>query len=259
MARLGRLLRCSTRCVWLATALIGGCMPFRNTVPPPPPDHLAQSACLPAAARGHVHVFFVHGMDPCDWANLEGVRDYVQALGYLKTHYGQLYHVWQFKDELLAVHRTDPEARFVLVGFSFGANMVREIAHAANDEHINIDLLIYLGGNTLENRPYDKPENALHIVNILATGCIWNGAELDGADNLNYADVWHFGSPAHPKTLAVLSEELAKVASRVPVVQYEPALPQGYEPAPTPRPVKAAAPGPRDEWDFLKPEQTLPR
>jgi hypothetical protein len=251
MGRQGRWLRILA--LALVTAGAGGCMPFLHHVDPPSKEFLAQSACVPQEARNHVHIFFIHGMDPFDWANLSGVCEYVHSLGYIKTHYGQLYHVWQFKEDLRRVHHEDPDARFVLIGFSFGANMVRNVAHDANAEHIPIDLLIYLGGNTLKDCPEDKPDNALHIVNILATGCIWNGDHLEGADNLNYGDVWHFGSPSHPKTLEVLAEELVKVAARVSVVVQE--APPWYpgEQAPTPRPVTPSRASPRDEWDFLLP------
>jgi pimeloyl-ACP methyl ester carboxylesterase len=253
MVRHGRWLRSLIWTVLAAAPSVGGCMPFLHPVDPPCKEHFDQSAAIPQAARNHVHIFFIHGMDPFDWANLSGVRDYVQSLGYIKTHYGQIYHIWEFEEDLRRVHKEDPDARFVLIGFSFGANMARNLAMDANQEHIPIDLLIYLGGNTLKDCPEDKPENAQHIVNILATGCIWNGDHLEGADNLNYGDVWHFGSPSHPKTLEVLADELVKVAARVPVVLREP--PPWYgEDAPTPRPVvPPKATGPRGEWDFLKP------
>ena len=253
MRRVGSFVRCLALAGVAAAAAGGCCTPFRYSVAAPNQQQLARSACLPQAARNHVHIFFIHGMDPCDWANLSGVCDFLHSLGYTKTHYGQLYHVWTFEDDVRRIHKEDPSAHFVLIGFSFGANMVRNVAQVANAEHIPIDLLVYLGGNTLENCSEDKPENALHIVNILATGCIWNGDYLEGADNLSYGDVWHFGSPSHPKTLEVLVEELANVAARVPVVVREAPEWHWGEEAPTPRPVSPPKVGKRDEWDFLKP------
>jgi hypothetical protein len=233
----------------------GGCLRCLHPVGPPTPEQAAPSACLPACCRNHVHVYFIHGMDPLDAANLAGVRDYVQGLGYLKTHYGQLYHTCSFRDDLRRVHDEDPDARFALVGFSFGANMVRNVCQAVKDDGITVDLLVYLGGNTLKDCPSDKPDNALHIVNILATGCIWNGDHLEGADNMHYTDVWHFGSPSHLHTLDVLAEELAVVAARVPVVVKAPPGPAvPLDEPPTPRPSHPMPPAPRDEWDFLKPD-----
>lgn len=250
MARQGRWPR--TMALALAAAALAaapGCLSFIHPVASASPEKAAASEALPNACRNHVHVFFVHGLDPLDAANLSGVSAYVNSLGYLKTHYGQLYHTWQFRDEIRVIHHEDPDARFVLVGFSFGANMVRNICQAVKEDGITVDLLVYLGGNTLSDCPRDKPENVTHIVNILATGCIWNGDHLDGADNMHYTDVWHFGSPSHLHTLDVLAEELPAVAARVPyVVRHR----EPTEVGPFPR--KMSPSGERGEWDFLAPD-----
>jgi len=172
----------------------------------------------PQGSRNRVYVFLIHGVDPLDFANLCGVREHLLAEGYVKTYYGQFYCAPWFVHEIRRIHKDDPEARFVLLGFSLGANMARDVAHAVDKDHIPIDLLVYCGGNTLHNVPRDRPCNALRIVNILACGCIWNGDHLDGALNLQYDDVFHFGSPAHPVTLQTLDEQLEQVAARVPLV-----------------------------------------
>jgi hypothetical protein len=102
--------------------------------------------------------------------------------------------------------------------------------------------------------PADRPENTTTIVNILACGCIWNGAQMDGAINLEESDVFHFGSPRHPRTLEILTNELTELAASVPFVENQepqPATILGEEP--TPRPVKRTVPQKQDEWDFLKP------
>jgi pimeloyl-ACP methyl ester carboxylesterase len=251
----------------------------------PHPDQMAPSAAIPQWCRNHVHIFLVHGMDPLDFANLEGLTEFCQNLGYVKTHFGQLYHIWKFKADLRKVREADREARFVLIGFSFGANVVRYLANVAKDEGIVIDLLVYLGGNTLENTLHDQPENVVHIVNILATGWIWNGCKMDRAENVNYDNCWHFGSPTHPKTLNLLSRELAVVAARVPVPPSLRPLPEGDElppprplppnelppprslpdeELPRPRPALPPAEGKEqakedgDDWDFLEPNEGPP-
>jgi hypothetical protein len=221
-----------------------------------PPDQVLTAPCreLPKCCRSHVYIFLIHGMDPFDFARLNSVNKYFHQLGFNNTYYGQLYHTGYFKKAIRRIHQEDPEGRFVLVGFSFGANMVKSLAQAAKGDGIAIDLLVYLGGNTLENVPEDRPDNVGQIVNILASGCIWNGAWMDGAINIHETDVWHFGSPTHPRTLEVLSQELARVASSVPVPQTEAlksvmAIPE----EPTPRPSTASTAAKRDDWDFLKP------
>ncbi len=238
----------------LAAVCLGtgpGCLSFVHSLDVPPREQLLQGEMVPAPCRNRVHVFLIHGMDPLDLANLNGLTEYIQALGYIKTHYGQLYHLWEFKNELRRVHKEDPEARFVLIGFSFGANMVRQLANAVKDEGIVIDLLVYLGGNTLENTPPNQPDHVVHIVNILAAGCIWNGAQMDRADNLHFTNVWHFGSPTHPGTRKVLARELAVVARRVPVEKVLPPPPPpspGLEEAPRPRPCGRSRHGRCPRW-----------
>ena len=246
--------------LWLAAGLAAtsGCLSFVHPIDPACPELAEPCRMLPKCARDHVHILFVHGMDPADCANLTGVRDYVQSLGFQKTYFGQLYHVWQFKKLVCEIYKQDHDARFVLVGFSFGANVVRDVALAAKEEGIQIDLLVYLGGNTLKNTPKDQPENVKRIVNILAQGCIWNGDTLDRAENVQVRGRWHFGSPSHPYTLQVLAQDLAEIASSVPIpVPDPPQMPPSDEPAPTPRKIESRKPASRDEWDFLKPVSRL--
>jgi hypothetical protein len=241
----------------LSLATGPGCLSFVHSLDFPTSEQIAKGESLPAPCRNHVHVFLIHGMDPLDLANLYGLTEYIQQLGYIKTHYGQLYHLWEFKKEIRQIHERDPQARFVLIGFSFGANTARELANAVKDDGILIDLLIYLGGNTLENTPPNQPEHCISIVNILAAGCIWNGCTMDRAENLHFTNVWHFGSPTHPRTRELLARELAVVAARVPYVDTAPPLPPEVEdevPLPrrlTPDQVRQTASQLPPEWNFL--------
>jgi hypothetical protein len=245
--------------VVLAAFLPGaGCVSYCHPVHPPGTQLLEPCLAVPKCGRDHVYVFFIHGLDPLNFANLSGVRDYVQSLGFPKTYYGQLYHAWQFRQDVRRIHYEDADAHFVLVGFSYGANAVRSLANAVKDDGIVIDLLVYLGGNTLENTQEDQPENALRIVNILASGCIWNGAQMDRAENISVPDVWHFGSPTHPRTLELLARNLADVAGAVPVpAPTEPDRMPLEEEAPTPRPVTPQTTQKPSAWDFLHPVSRL--
>jgi hypothetical protein len=230
-----------------------GCISYLHPAAPPNAELSGPCRSVPKCSRDHVYVFLVHGMDPFNFANLSGLRDYVQRLGFNKTYYGQLYHTWSFDKEIHKIHEEDPEAHFVLIGFSFGANMVRNLAQSAKESGIKIDLLVYLGGNTLDDTPEDKPDNVKQIVNILASGCIWNGALMEGAINMHETDVWHFGSPTHPQTLEVLAKELAKVADAIPIHPEDPSvLPVPYE-EPTPRPEMNHVSAKFSDSDVLRP------
>jgi hypothetical protein len=208
----GKLHRILGRC-WLAASLVlaSGCLRFLHPIPSLRPDVLEPCRAADPSCREHVYVFLIQGVDPFDLCNLRGVGDYIQELGFAHTHFGQLYHVFQFDREIHRIHQCDPDARFVLIGFSCGANIACYLAHNAAKDGITINLLVYLGGNTLENTPHDRPENAARVVNILASGCIWNGTWFDDALNVHETDVWHFGSPTHPATLEILASELAKL------------------------------------------------
>ena len=123
--------------VLAAACLAGsGCLTFLHPVETAPAEVHATCLAYPPCCRDHVYVFLVHGMDPFDWANLAGLHDYVQTLGFRKTYYGQLYHTWKFEKEIRRSPCGGPRARFVLIGFSFGANVVRYLANSVRDDHI---------------------------------------------------------------------------------------------------------------------------
>jgi hypothetical protein len=228
-----------------------GCLgPLVNPIGPNAREREHCAHALPQCSRNHVYVFAIHGTDPFDLANLSGVCDHLRAEGYIKTWYGQCYHAYWFAHEIRRLHQEDPDAHYVLIGFSFGANMARDVANSVAKDGIDIDLLVYMGGNTLKNVPKDRPCNAHRVINILACGCIWNGAVMDNALNIQYDDVYHFGSPAHHVTLQTLDEELERIAARVPVVSPAP-IPVNDGPRGRP-----AMPGVEerdtvDGWDFI--------
>jgi hypothetical protein len=245
------------RRVLLAAAVVcpTGCLSFVHPVAPPDPHLLQSCHAAPQCCRDHVYIFMVHGLDPLNLCNLSGVRDYLHQLGFTKTYYGQLYHAWQFENKLQRIHQDDPQAHVILIGFSYGANVARHLAHVAQREDVPVDLLVYLGGNTLHNVPDDQPENAGHIVNVLASGFIWNGADFDRGENIHVTDVWHFGSPTHPRTLEALGRGMALVAASLPVPEPSP---PAEDLGPTPRPMVLQPRKQRGEWDFLQPSAEVP-
>ena len=246
----GRLLGIGVLAALLAAT--SGCLSFCHPIAPPKPEVAQATQSAPKCCRDHFHVFLVQGLDPLDFSNMEGLRDYIQALGFKNTYFGQLYHTIYFKHEMQRIRQADPEAHFILIGFSFGANMVRDLALAAQRANVPIDLLIYLGGNTLDNTPHDRPDNCLMVVNILASGCIWNGTWFDNAENFHLPDVWHFGSASHRVTLEVLTRDLATVVHN----QCGEPVP-AEAPLPMPRPVAAPLTAAQNDWSFISPTDRL--
>jgi len=237
-------------------SMVSGCLSFCHPIEPPKQADALPILSQPTCCRDHVYIFIIQGLDPLDFSDLRGLRDYIQELGFKNTYFGQLYHVVYFKHEMQRIEQADPQAHFVLIGFSFGANMVRDLALAAQDAGLTIDLLFYLGGNTLDNTPHDRPPNCLMAVNILASGCIWNGTWFDNAENFHLPDVWHFGSPSHRVTLEVLTRDLALVMHNVcgEPAQIAPSAPNTL---PMPRPVDGPPTVGNAEWDFMKPVARL--
>ncbi len=231
----------------------GGCC-YLHPVHAPEPEVLTPCQSLPRCCKDHVHVFLINGLDPFNYGNLTGLRDYVQSLGFHQTYYGQLYHYWWFQNQIRRIHREDPEAHFVLVGFSVGVNMADALARSLKPEGVYFDVLVFLSGNhPVEPMPHQPPANAGRVVNILAAGLLQTRGERDWAENLRPAGSWHFDTPTHPDTLQAMVDVLAQVAGAVPeVITEPPPAPADFQ-APTPRPVLPRATARYDEWDFLKP------
>jgi hypothetical protein len=236
-----------------------GCLGFVHPVGPPQPDEMEACKCIPAAARCHVYIFFVNGLDPANLGNLTGLRDYVQALGFHKTYYGQFYHTpWSAK-ELQRIRAEDPEARFALVGFSLGSQKVRCLAESARNASATIDLMVCLSGNGPGSTPLGRPSNVDRLIVMTAGSGKRERDTSDGTEEYHLADASYFGTPAHCHTRRTLATELLAISCRVHLADPgPPPLPVDAEMAPPPRRLPPPTEsGPPDEWDFLKPNVEL--
>ena len=230
-----------------------GCLQFVYPVDPLPLEEVREQLELPAACKNKVYVFFLHGIDPFDLANLEGVNEYVRSIGYIKTYYGQPFHVFQYEKEIVALRKREPNARIVLVGFSYGAGLICDLACSLGKQQIDIDLAVYIDCVRLEGRPLIRPDNVVKVVNILAADR-QHRSEVEQAENLHYNDVRHFGTVTHRNTLRMLVRELGEVALRVPVITHSPTpIPGEIVPAPQMLPAPKLN-SKRGEWDFLQPD-----
>jgi hypothetical protein len=255
--------------LWTWTLLLAGCAAGAGCCCPlhsvhPVPEDLAEAcACIADSSHGHVYVFFMQGTDLFDWANLQGINEYVQSLGFRHTWFGFFHHVPHYKKEILRLHQEDPEARFVLVGFSLGANLMRDLACAVAEDGVCIDVLMYVDAKFINDEPHARPGNVCKLINFLAKGYLFKSGDLEGAENLYLPEGWHFATPTHPGVLEVLARELARLAGSIPAVDDVPTLPFPRT-EPTPRPVTTVKTNEEpDEWDFLKPvsverQQPLP-
>jgi hypothetical protein len=257
--RLRRVLRPGF--VALALTASAGCLSFVNPVDPPPPP-LAQAAHeVPQAARDHVYIFFINGLDPAYLGNLTGLRDYVQALGFHKTYFGESFHFPWFAKDIREICAEDPDARVAIIGFSLGTNIGRGLARSLQDEGLHIDLLVCLSSNNLIDFSHERPENVSRYIDVLVHGRDLGHSDDPATERHNLKGfVWHFGGPSHPETLATIAHELTVLAASVPFV--EPPLPPApFQPEglPPPRTMPRAEGGNAESgWDLLTPVSRLP-
>jgi hypothetical protein len=170
----------------------------------------------------HTYVIFVNGVDPVNLGNLYGLCSFVKSYGYPQTYFGQMYHGNYFLAKIRQIHHDDPYARFVLVGFSGGTYVIRNITNTLRSDGIYIDLLVYVGGDMINNTDYSQPDNALRILNVTGYGfCLsggnlfFNGDNLDRATNVRIP-IYHFGLPSHRDTIQWLLHELDEVPCMPP-------------------------------------------
>src|SRR5262245_33944291 len=113
-----------------------GCLGTLHPVHCPQTPECVACPGLPRCCSNHVHVFFITGLDPLDYANLNGLAAHCHRLGVCNTYSGQMYHGKSFRNTIVRIRQEDPDSRFVLVGFSLGANVVRWIAHELGRQNI---------------------------------------------------------------------------------------------------------------------------
>jgi hypothetical protein len=213
------------RAALLAIAYVAsGSVCFAQTNSVPARTVAARSACqaVPQADRDHIHVFLINGLDPLSSGNFRGVAEQVRRLGFQHVNYGQMYNQPSMRREVIRIHQQDSQAKFVVVGYSFGANLAASLTRAVQTDGVAIDLLVYLAGDTMSNSPKNRPENARRIINITAHGCVfllggvvWQGEDLDGANNLRLTGASHGDVPTHEQTMQLLVEGLVEVARSV--------------------------------------------
>jgi thioesterase domain-containing protein len=177
----------------------------------------------------------INGLDPLYVGNMAGERDYLQQLGFSNIYFGQMYDWWWFKSKVRQAYREDPQARFVIVGYSWGCSMAHSLARAVQDEGIEIDLLVHLDAVAFTRKFHHKLENVHRVLNITSFSMLC-GVPSEGAENIRESDVWHFGPPTHPRTLEALAANLVSlaVATKTPEARaMSPAAGVALSPAPT--------------------------
>lgn len=198
---------------------------------------------VPKRDRDKVYAVLVNGLTPNGSAGLEGLRDRLAEHGFTKVYYGQLYHAWWMAMEMRTIHKDDPTARFVLVGYDFGCSLATWIANDAVEDGLNVDAVFLLD-------PVGKQDMAsCKVRTVLVRGCSATGV-APHTESVVIPGANHFTLPADPQTVSLVYGVLKNSAYQV---QHPPVYEFGLPASETLRdwknqPNPSAIP---PEWRFL--------
>ena len=195
---------------------------------------------LPTACRGQVYVFLIHGLTPTTDCGLEALRLKLAENGFPKVGVAELGSNCCVASEVKKIRQCEPDARFVLVGYDLGGPAAVRLARDLTMQGARVEGAVLLdptrcvercGGRTLLITSGTTPSTAPHT------------------DRIVVPDATHFKLPAHPATVAAVTEFLKEVAARGYEEGGEPVPAWSYKHAPEMRHTASGAG--RADWNFL--------
>ncbi len=237
--------------LFLGLSLAGGCTTCRHTAFAESLKPVEQVRVL-APARAKVYAFLMNGADVLELYGFGELPQVLTCAGFPKIYYAQRSDREWFRKELHRLHREDPDARFLLVGFGSAADQIQELACQVSREEIPLDAVVYIdpigaNGDLTQNVPY----RAL----ILKSHHLRGAPRLKAPEAVTVNEVGHIALSEHPATLQTLIDLMTESALKVPLPDTAiDCLPILDTPRPIPRPaepkeIKPPPPG----WDFLCP------
>ena len=213
----------------------------------------------PEPCRNEVYIFLINGNDPFHMGNLTGVQHYLNAIGYPKVYYGEMYHAWSFASEIRKIHKEDPNGKIAIVGYSFGGPVARSVAQSVASDGVPVDLLVYFDPVGLSTLVSPKPGLPIYKTRFISRASQADGQEfVESGTGVPVPDTWHFGIPTHTITLNTLVQDLVELSGQVPCpASPVESFPQLLDhPAPTPAIMVKEDGSTSDVWTSSKP---LPR
>lgn len=203
----------------LSTGIVPGCAsitsPFGSAVS-------RYSACAPDCTwqgRDHVYVYLLNGFSflPHQYGSMRSIARELRNQGYAHVEVGNQYHRWLFERTMIEAQHADPQARFVLIGYSIGSGVVHSLANAVLQQGIVIDSIVYIDAEPFVANFNETPNNVARVVNIYSADPLLHGEPVPGAWNLRVGDAWHNDVPHHPDTVRVLFQTAADAATSATV------------------------------------------
>lgn len=181
----------------------------------PPSDLRARCEALPAGCRERLHVYMINGLTilPHMAGSMNAMAPYVEDLGFCRPKVACHFWRWSYQNDIRRIHCTDPEARFVLVGYSMGASVVYSMAQALEKDGVFIDLIILIDGHTFVHDFKETPSNVGRVVSINSTAWALTGKCRPGQTCYTVETFFHLAAPRQPEALRVLGMELIETAA----------------------------------------------
>ena len=233
------------------SALASGCTSCRHTAFAESMKPIEDVAVI-APARSKVYAFFMNGADLLEINGFSELQEGLTCAGFSKIYYAQRADREWYRKELHRLHREEPDARFLLVGYGSAADQIQELACQVGHEGIPLDAVVYIDPIGVEG---DLTRGVPHRAVILKSHH-WRAApRLRAAESITVDGVGHIGVPVHPVTVQVMVDLMTESALKVPLpdatIDCRPVLdPKRPIPRPT-QPKQLVAPPPG--WGFLCP------
>jgi hypothetical protein len=181
--------------------------------------------------RRKIYTVLVNGEDIFGFADFTKVRDELTRSGFPMVYTGELFHAGPIERSVRDVHAREPDSRFVVVGFGYGASVADQLAARLVTNGIPVDAVIALS-------PLDRTSAntvaGFKRLKFLPNGSAVSTAESD-PETTHIPAVNHLQLPTHPVVVAAILDEMKASAARVIMSdespQYRPLL---DDPAPIP-------------------------
>jgi pimeloyl-ACP methyl ester carboxylesterase len=201
---------------------------------------------LPAACRNTVHVFLFDGLSPGGSCAMNTLRTELAHNGFAKVGIGSPASGFCALTEIDEIVACDPEAKFVLVGYDVGGGAAAHTARSLAKKGIAVQALVLLDPVACGN---ELPARTL----LVSSGKAHPSAPH--SSRVTVPDASHAKLPAHPTTVAVVTELLREVAVSGYIEAGDAVPAWDYKHAPAMRP---AVPVRGDGWDFLADDRRTP-
>lgn len=238
--------------IWVAGAVLGvalanaGCVTYCHEgcakVWDRGADHELSNSC-----RAQVHVFMVHGLTPSTGHGLRALRHKLNECGFAKVGAGELVSGFCIEHEIKKIHRCDPEAKFVLVGYDFGGSVANCIARDLAEKGVPVEAVVLL-----DPLNCGKPSGARTILVTSGT----TPSTVAHTDRLVVPDSNHYRLPTHPSTVAAIKGLLQEIAAKCAQPPVDPVPVWQFPGAPEMRPLPVAR---GDQWDILAEQGGVPQ